>query len=38
MNEKEKQQRYDLCTRYLSEISKADCINRCGPKVSDMPT
>lgn len=26
MNEKQKQQRYDLCTRYLSEISKADSL------------
>ena len=26
MNERQKQQRYDLCTRYLSEISKADSL------------
>lgn len=26
MNEKQKQQMYDLCTRYLSEISKADSL------------
>ena len=26
MNEKQKQQRYDLCTRYLSEISKAESL------------